>query len=841
MAKKTSSAGDMQYLWEGSTSDMFEMEDNIDDADVGEYNKEKMAIYAANSACARSLPDVIDSLKPIERRILYTMFNLGAYQKTSDPDSGHTKSSIIVGSTMQLHPHGDSPIYSTLVGMAQNFKRAQPLVTGIGNFGNEATPESYAHYRYTEAKLSKYAMECYFESYDPECVEMKDAAAFKTEEPVYLPSKFPNILINGSTSIGYGYNVVIPPYNIADVIRVTKQLIKNPEFANINIVPDIPNGCDIVENGQFEQICNTGRGVLRLRGRIDIEEGKAGTWILRIRSLPWQTSLTNVKQAIAKLAKDGQISIKDLHDRSSAARDKKTGEYRMIVNCELIIDKARDPNSIRNILFKKAGLEKHMGVSFRVVQDGLYVKLCSMKELLLTWIDSRREYLRRLYNKKYARLSARRDILRILIELTEGKNLEKTVQIIRKTPKAQLVDALVKEYGGPGKRMNSHQATNIASMSLSAFTADAHDNYVKELTDVQSKMDTLLKLMTSEDAIDEIIMDDLDDLKKYGTQRRSRIVTVSDNAEAEIPDTNHVLMVTKKGWVKKLPQTAPGETKTYGTFSAGDYPIARAAVNNRQDIIMFDSTGRYSILPVYKFENNTPKDPGSKIFEVTKLSGEVVSFFPVLTEQDLETLKRETGNDVFILTVTKNGLIKKTKYEEFMSDKIVRGSKGVKLKANDALISAFPLMSSTNVMIYSKNGNYTYFDNADIPELGKDTMGVMSINLESDDVITGFCVVPDNTEYIVVLTDKGGMKKIPMDGIPLFKNRRTSSYLAYTQNGEEVIICCAVTSKDKVIVCNKNQAYVYELDQIPEGSRRSRCKKVVPVALGDNIITMTTI
>ena len=839
MAKKNNQR-DMQYLWDGSDESSFESEENIDDADVADYNKAKMAIYAANSVCARSLPDVIDSLKPIERRILYTMFNMGAYQKSTDPDSGHTKSSIIVGSTMQLHPHGDSPIYSTLVGMAQNFKRAQPLITGIGNFGNEATPESYAHYRYTEAKLSKYAMECYFDSYDSECVEMKDAAAFKTEEPVYLPSKFPNILINGATSIGYGYNVVIPPYNIADIIKVTKQLIKNPDVKNICIVPDIPNGCDIVDNGEFEKICSTGRGVMRLRGRIDIEESK-NNWILRIRSLPWQTSLTNVKEKITVLAKDGLISIKDLRDRSAAARDKKSGEYRMLINCELIVDKARDPVSIRNILFKKAGLEKYMGISFRVVQDGLYVKLYGMADLLLTWIDARREYLRRLYNKKYARLSARRDILAILIELTEGRNLEKTVQIIRRTPKNQLVDALVREYGNSNKRMNSHQATSIASMSLSAFTADAHDAYIKEMGEIQSKMDSLLKLMTSEDEIDQIIMDDLDELKKYGTERRSRIITVSKDGEDEIPDTNHVLKVTKKGWIKKLPETSPGETKTYGAFEAGDFPIVREAISNRQSVTMFDSTGRYSTIPVFKIQNNTPKDPGSRIFDVAKLSGEVISMFPAYTEEDLEALKSQTNDDLFILTVTKNGLVKKTKFEEFMSDKPVKASKGVKLKEGDSLVAAFPLMSSTNIMIYTRNGNYTYFRNADIPELGKDTLGVMSITMDSDDSVTGFCVVPDNSDYIIVLTDKGNMKKIPMDGIAIFKNRRSSSYLTYLQNGDKVKMCCAVTEKNTVIVCNRSQVFYYKVEDIPEGSRRSKCIKTVPVSVGDNIITMTMI
>ncbi len=825
MAKKEKKLD--RSIWGQVDVNEFENDDNIEDQDIGTYNLEKMSLFALNINCARQLPALEDSLKPVERRILYVMYQMGAYKGKK------AKSSEILGACLRYHPHGDGSVYTTLCGMAQGFKRGQKLIRGIGNFGTIMDPSKCAHYRYTEAALSDYAYECFFEDYDQDCIEVKTAANMTDDEPVFIPGKFPNILVNGATSIAYGYNATIPPYNIQDIIDATKTLIKNPKAKNIVIIPDIPTGCDIVDTGSFPEICATGKGTLTMRSHIEIYDA-GNNWVLKVSSIPWQSSLVKINQNILALAKSGEIPIKDVHDNSypmKNPRDKT--EIINVIDYELVIDKAYDPINVRNKLYKKAGLQKTVSVNFQVVQNGLQVRSYGLADLILQWIDTRREYLRRLYNKRYAKYNARMSLLNILIELTEKTNLQKTVKIIQSSDRDQVEANLVSIYG-----MNSFQAKRIADMPLRTFTKDAHEAYVKEAEDLHDKMEKLLEIVQSEKKIDKIIIDNLDDLKKYGTDRKCRIVNIDENNEAEISDTNHIMVFTKKGFVKKLPETSPGRTKTYGAFEAGDYPIKRLAINNRKTITIFDSNGKYSVMPVHEFTNTSHKDPGDRIFKIARLDGEVISAFESITDADAKYVRDTMHNDIFIMTITKKGLIKKTPIEEFNSYKTLKGIRGLKLKPDDALVTAFPLMSSTNIMIYTKMGNYTYLRGKDIPQMAKDTQGVMSVTLGPGDEVQGFCVVPEKSDYIVVLTAKGCMKKILMESVGLSKSRRDSAYLTYLQNGDTVFQCEAVTTKDKIWVCTKTNYNEFDLNQIPDGSRRSKCVKMVPVAVGDNIITM---
>ena len=825
MAKKEKKLD--RSIWGQVDVNEFENDDNIEDQDIGTYNLEKMSLFALNINCARQLPALEDSLKPVERRILYVMYQMGAYKGKK------AKSSEILGACLRYHPHGDGSVYTTLCGMAQGFKRGQKLIRGIGNFGTIMDPSKCAHYRYTEAALSDYAYECFFEDYDQDCIEVKTAANMTDDEPVFIPGKFPNILVNGATSIAYGYNATIPPYNIQDIIDTTKTLIKNPKAKNIVIIPDIPTGCDIVDTGSFPEICATGKGTLTMRSHIEIYDA-GNNWVLKVSSIPWQSSLVKINQNILALAKSGEIPVKDVHDNSypmKNPRDK--SEIINVIDYELVIDKAYDPINVRNKLYKKAGLQKTVSVNFQVVQNGLQVRSYGLADLILQWIDTRREYLRRLYNKRYAKYNARMSLLNILIELTEKTNLQKTVKIIQSSDRDQVEANLVSIYG-----MNSFQAKRIADMPLRTFTKDAHEAYVKEAEDLHDKMEKLLEIVQSEKKIDKIIIDNLDDLKKYGTDRKCRIVNIDENNEAEISDTNHIIVFTKKGFVKKLPETSPGRTKTYGAFEAGDYPIKRLAINNRKTITIFDSNGKYSVMPVHEFTNTSHKDPGDRIFKIARLSGEVISAFESITDADANYVRDTMHNDIFIMTITKKGLIKKTPIEEFNSYKTLKGIRGLKLKPDDALVTAFPLMSSTNIMIYTKMGNYAYLCGKDIPQMAKDTQGVMSVTLGPGDEVQGFCVVPEKSDFIVVLTAKGCMKKIPMESVGLSKSRRDSAYLTYLQNGDTVFQCEAITSKDKIWVCTKTNYNEFDLNQIPDGSRRSKCVKMVPVAVGDNIITM---
>ena len=828
--KKSSDLG-IEKVWSEDIDDaVFEDDSRTEDRDIGEYNLEKMALFTLNVNCARHMPALEDSLKPVERRILINMYNMGAY------GTKKRKSSEIIGATMVYHPHSDQSIYNTLVGLAQEFKKGQTLIRGIGNFGTIMNPENYGHYRYTEAALSDYAYECFFDDYDEDCIETKVAENMTATEPVYLPAKFPNILIEGTTSIAVGFNCTIPPYNINDVVDVTKRLIKNPADRNFVIYPDIPTGCDLVDTGLFRQICETGEGTMTMRATTEIIDN-GSTWIIRVGSIPWLSDLTNIHDSIVKLAKAHEISIKEVQNKSYAAhiKDPASGKKKMIniVDYNIIIDKAKDPYQIRAKLFKMSGLEKTVSVKFRATYDGLHVDKFGMADLLLHWIDSRREYLRRLYNKKNSRINAQLDMNSILVELTSKTNLEKVIKIVRNSTKSELIDSLVREYG-----MNTFQAKRIADMPMRTWTKEAHDQYVEERKTLLEKKERIMEIIRSEKQIDKIILNDLDALRKYATPRKSQIIKNSDLSEP-IPDTNHILVLSKKGYLKKLPAVSSGRTKGYGPFASGDYPIQRVAVNNRDIVMVFDSLGRYSIIPVYNFENNSPKDPGSRVYDTTRLEGEIVSIVPWLSNSDLEYVKETTGEDVYLLTITKNGMIKKTDASEYNSIKVAKNSRACKFKNDDSLIAAGYWMESRDIFIYTRQGSYTIIRSDDISLTGKDSQGVIAIDLIAGDEVAGFCFITPQDEFIVTLTEKGMMKKVPISNLGSDDmRRRKSTYLTYLHNDDLVDRCVCASDSDKIYVCNRMGYKIIDLEDIPELSRRAKGTKLVPIPVGDNIITM---
>ena len=315
MAKKQKiSKEEKDLLWGGVTEKDFENEaENVYDKDIGEYDKRSMTYFSQNVNLMRHLPRLADSLKPVERRGLYTL-----YEDKAFPGTRSKKSSVIVGDTMTYHPHGDGSIYGTLVGMAQPFTNPVPMVQGTGNFGNDIHPNGNAAMRYTEMTMSNYAQDCFFSDYDDDCIEKIFNTSRDEDEPLALPCKYPNILVNGGFGIATGNAFCVPTYSIPDIVKLTKKLLRNPDYDDIYIMPDSPTGCDIVDNGSLREICDTGTGVLKMRSTITIEENpkRPNVWILRVHNLPWMVSIDSITDALTKYTKDGVLPIKDIEDHS---------------------------------------------------------------------------------------------------------------------------------------------------------------------------------------------------------------------------------------------------------------------------------------------------------------------------------------------------------------------------------------------------------------------------------------------------------------------------------------------------------------------------------------------
>ena len=840
MAKKKNDL----FLWDGITEkDFLNEEENIVDEEIAEYDKAAMTFFSQNVNLMRHLPRLADSLKPVERRSLYALYTEGVISTAKQRKSG-----LVVGNVTTYHPHGDGSIYGTLVGLAQPFTNPVPLVHGKGNFGNDAHPKGYAAMRYTEMRMSKYAHDCFFKDYDPECVEMIYNTSKDDNEPLYLPSKYPNILVNGGFGIATGNTFCIPTYYIPDIVKITKRLLRDPNADNIYMIPDIPTGCDIVDNGSLREICDTGSGVLKMRATITIEENprKPNIWILRVHNLPWMVSISSITDALTKYTKDGILPIKDIEDHSCPVKmiDANGNPFvRKKIKYDIIINKAHDPNQIRNKIYKLTQLQKSISVNFKVVEDALSIGHLNMRDLCLTWINTRREYKRRLINKKIAKITARISLLDILIALTSKDHLEKTIRIIRTNDEKDAVKALM-NYKGIS--INSYQAEKIVDMKLRAFSRDAHGKYVEEQKKLKKELKGYKDMTRSSKIIDDIIDAELDDLLKYNIGGRKSKVVKSETC-VEIADTDHFITITKLGMIKKLPYRSEimekKKTPSLGVFKNQDYPLHGLVINNHDSLMMFDNFGRFSTIPVHQIENTEPSQYGSRIFDTSKLNGEIVEAFQYFSEDLQAYIKKELQGTVSIVTLSKNGYLKKTPIEEFTKTRNQKNILAMKLRQDDELVVGKLIIDRksvpVNLLIYTEKGQFAYIESDHIAEQSKNASGLLSIKLDPDDACKGICVLGSDDEFLLVVTEKGMMKKCELDYLGKPGKRKISSYLATLEPTDKIRYVNGMEDDTTVTVCTRTSYETFHSDNIPTKTRKAKCVKMVPVPLGNNIISVT--
>lgn len=821
---ETASSGKKKKLWDGVTEQDFIDITDVEDREIGEYDKENMILFAANTNLFRQIIRLSDSLKPVERRVLYALYSLNAKPKNK------TKSSIIVATTMKYHPHGDSVAYGAMVNLAQPWKKPCPLVSGKGNFGNASSPDMFAHYRYTEAYMSKYAWECFFEDYDDACVETLFNSASDSDEPMALPSKFPNILVNGGFGIAFGNSFRIPPYNINDIIEKCEAVIKNPAYNDLYMTPDLPCDCDIIDDGtELHNIIDTGTGTLRMRGRIEIEQ-RGNRWALKIRSVPWMVNLQSVLARIRELAKNGVLSIIDIQDANEpviADGD----DIDTSIDTAIIISNAHDPNVVRDKLYTMTDLEKSVAVNFKVVTDNLTVGKMNMKDLIVSWINERRSYKRRKFNKRLTIISARIELLNILIYLLQKDNINKTVEVIKNSTSDNIEERLRKLC-----EMSSYQAKRIGDMKLSAFTKDARKRYEAEKDKLDAERKEIMKIIKSEKKIDEIIIDELHDLYKYAKPRKTNVIAPSNGVK--IADTQHHLIVSKGGYIKKLMYNGKYEVNM-GSFKTNDYPIYRSIVHNMDSVIFFDSFGRYSVIPVHTIDNNEASQIGHTLFEVAKLSGKIVTIENLMSNDDLETIKK--FGTPYLVTVTAHGYIKKTPLETYLSIRNTKNVRCMKVRDEDSMVYAGIILDNSNVMVYTKRGNYIYLTMNSISEQAKDSMGLISMKLDPNDEVVGFTVIGKNDEYVGIVTNRGLIKKceIKYFGAPLKRSATNhQAYLTTLETADEVYNVLGLKEKSGIAICTRNEVIRLATDDIPVLTRKAKGKKLISLPSGTNIINV---
>jgi DNA gyrase subunit A len=809
MAVKKRTTVSKSKLYKKSDKKEADYNKGIVDKNISSECKNYMRIFGSNNNIMRHLPGVYDGLKLGERRILYTMYESGYHH-----NKPFKKVASITGKVLDYHPHGEIPVNGTIVRMAQPWNNIQCCIEGSGNFGTVGGAPAGAS-RYIEARLSKYAYYCFFKDFSPHIVDMKLNYSGDKYEPEYLPSRYPNTLINNTFGVGYGIATSICTYNLKEVIEMTMRLINDPDIKDEDciLVPDSPTGASIVDDGMFPHLCKTGRGKFRMRGVIDIEEEDN---CLVIRNTPLQSFWDkSIKKAVFKLLMDGKVNYMT---KFSDDTDGDNMCYRIYLKPEI------DPENIRNLIYEKTPMESSFSVNFKLIEDYAYGDY-NIKTVLTTWIDFRRETKRRYFNHKLAKSTERQHILQTLLFILNDDNAEKTMTIFKKSlNKKDIIDKLMKTY-----KISSLQADVLSELKGYQYSKEAREKYIAEKKEIDKTVDELNKIVRSQKKIDKIILEELQEgIDLFGEERKSAIVKV-DNTKL-ILDTEHIVVFTKKGYVKKLPL----DVSNIGFIEKGDLPTHVIVCNNRDDLLIFDELGKVNRLPVHEIRGSVITDTGRKLNEYCNVYVEVKSVMIKPTE---ENLKDKSESEYFYLLISKNGQIKKTylsKYKTVKNELICMG-----LKDDDRLEYVELLKKDEDILVFTDKGNGLCFNTSEVKETGRTSLGVKSMEMMNDEHIIGINIRKKKDKFIFVLTEKGNVKKCTLDNLPLMSRNMKPLKLTTISKGDSISCIRSIKGNEVLIIYLQSGDNVeLNMKEVPLLTRLSSGKKVIKVPRGDRIINV---
>ena len=763
----------------------------IERANIADLNTENMKLYGANINLARVFPEIHDGLKLVERRILFAMYAISKAVKKKK------KVLTLTGDVMQIHAHGDASVYGTMVRIAQPWNMVIPYITGQGNFGNISGEEAAAS-RYLEAQLSDYAIDCFFSDFNPDIILMQETYNRDMKEPVHLPSKYPNCLLSSADGLGFGPATHIPTFNLEEVIQATIQLIKNPKYKPY-LIPDITTGCLIIDEGKFEEICDTGRGTFKMRAEIVKDEDEK---CIIIKSIPFQVSLPSVKEKIAELIENKVINgFKQMKDYSASK-----------IHLEIYFRPEVDLDNIINILYTKTRLQETYPVQMKMVDD-FAVEDFSVKSALLRWIDIRYQFKRKLFINKLVKLEERNHILKVLIMILDGKNGEKTLNIIKSSTKEEIINKLVSNYN-----ITTLQAKEISNMRLNAFNKTALAEYKKELKDNIDEIKELSERISNPKKINNIIIKELEEgIKKYASPRKSRIIKIGK--EYKYSDYETRLIFTKNGYVKKLKDGV----KQIGSLGESDEPVDVKVINNRDEVIIFDKRGSVHTCEVGLISQDDLTTIGTPLSTYINITGTPVSVF---RRSDI------TDNMEFVF-ITKNGIIKKTDVDNFaFKNSII----SITLKNDDELVSVIPIKKNIDIIAYSKYGYGLRFNTKEIPSSKRMAIGVIAFPLAENDKIMGVKEIHKNDKYLCIITEKGYVKKCTLEVLESKKRRSepVSIIPIRHKDGINTVINC--TDGDTIKVITKKNIYNLAVNELPVSLKFNEGTKLIPVKQSDMII-----
>jgi len=802
-------------------------DNNLIDVNLTSEMKTSFIDYAMSVIVARALPDVRDGLKPVHRRILYGMNELGV-----TPDKPHKKSARITGDVMgKYHPHGDSSIYEAMVRMAQWWSYRYMLVDGHGNFGS-MDGDGAAAQRYTEARMSKIALEM-LRDINKNTVDFADNYDSSEREPLVLPARFPNLLVNGATGIAVGMATNIPPHNLGETIDAVKLMMDNPEVTTRELMevlpgPDFPTGALVMGRSGIHKAYETGKGSIVLRSRTEIEETKSGRERIVVTEFPYMVNKTKVHEHIVRLVQEKRI------EGIIAVRDESNRE-----GVRFVIEVRRDAsaNVILNNLFKMTQMQTNFGFNMLAIQNGV-PKILSLRQILSSYIEHQKEVVTRrtIFDKEKA--EARAHILEGLLIALD--HIDEVIRIIRNSQTdAEAQAELMSKF-----KLSERQSQVILDMRLRRLTGLERDKIQSEYDDLVALIADLTDILAKPERVAAIIKEELEEVKrKFGDARRTELMVgevLSLEDEDLIEETDVLITLSNKGYIKRLDQAEFTAQKRGGRGVQGtgvkddDFVRELVSTSTHDHLLFFTNKGRVYRLKGYEIPEYGRTAKGLPIVNLLKLDdGESI--------QTIINVEQDRSDEAYLFFTTRQGLVKRTNVAEFSNIR-QNGLKALNLRDEDELINVFLTDGNTDVIIGTKYGYSVRFNESVVRNMGRSATGVRGVNLREGDKVVGASVVTDQDE-VLIITEKGYGKRTIASEYPTKgrggKGIKTANITE--KNGALAGLLTVKGDEDLMIITDTGVMIRTGVANISQTGRSTQGVKVMRLDQDAKIVTFTTV
>ncbi|EMP67951.1 DNA gyrase subunit A [Streptococcus mutans] len=800
---------------------------NLVDVNLTSEMKTSFIDYAMSVIVARALPDVRDGLKPVHRRILYGMNELGV-----TPDKPHKKSARITGDVMgKYHPHGDSSIYEAMVRMAQWWSYRHMLVDGHGNFGS-MDGDGAAAQRYTEARMSKIAMEM-LRDINKNTVDFADNYDGSEREPLVLPSRFPNLLVNGATGIAVGMATNIPPHNLGETIDAVKLVMDNPDVTTRDLMevlpgPDFPTGALVMGKSGIHRAYDTGKGSIVLRARTEIEQTKSGRERIVVTEFPYMVNKTKVHEHIVRLAQEKRI------EGITAVRDESSRE-----GVRFIIEVRRDAsaNVILNNLFKLTSLQTNFSFNMLAIEKGV-PKILSLRQILDNYIDHQKEVIVRRTKFDKAKAESRAHILEGLLIALD--HLDEVIAIIRNSETDTIAQAeLMSRFD-----LSERQSQAILDMRLRRLTGLERDKIQSEYNDLLALIADLADILAKPERVITIIKDELEDIKrKFADQRRTELMVgevLSLEDEDLIEEEDVLITLSNKGYIKRLGQDEFRTQKRGGRGVQGtgvnddDFVRELVSTSTHDAMLFFTNQGRVYRLKGYEIPEYGRTAKGLPIVNLLKLDdGETI--------QTIINVKSDDFHDKYLFFTTRQGVVKRTSVSAFGNIR-QNGLKALSLRDNDELINVLLTNGQEDIIIGTHLGYSVRFQESAVRNMGRLATGVKGVNLRKNDYVIGADHIADNRN-VLTITEKGYGKQTPASEYPIKgrggKGIKTANITA--KNGPLAGLVTVNDDEDIMIITDTGVIIRTSVADISQTGRSAMGVKVMRLDENAKIVTFALV